>query len=82
MLPEAGERVEMSGAQLRADPALLGDEARSSSLFGDTRHIYARVTGDEAHDALTGQVNDNSVTLRRNIQSNTDTTRIIQENLD
>jgi DNA polymerase-3 subunit delta len=52
MLPEAGERVEMAGAQLRADPALLGDEARSNSLFGDTRHIYARVTGDEAHDAL------------------------------
>lgn len=52
MLPDAGERVEMTGAQLRSDPALLGDEARSSSLFGDTRHIYARVSGDEAHDAL------------------------------
>ena len=52
MLPDAGERVEMTGAQLRSDPALLGDEARSSSLFGDTRHIYASVSGDEAHDAL------------------------------
>lgn len=51
-LPEAGERVELSGADLRADPARLGDEARSSSLFGDNRHIYARVQGEEAHDAL------------------------------
>ncbi|WP_108789811.1 DNA polymerase III subunit delta [Erythrobacter sp. Alg231-14] len=51
-LPDAGERIEMSGGDLRRDPALLGDEARSSSLFGDTRHIYVRASGDEAHDAL------------------------------
>ena len=37
---------------LRKDPALLGDEARSGSLFGDKRHIYVRANGDEAHDAL------------------------------
>ena len=52
MLPDAGERVELSGADLRSDPAKLGDEARSVSLFGDKRHIWARVSGDEAHDAL------------------------------
>ena len=51
-LPDAGERVELSGAQLRSDPVLLGDEARSNSLFGDKRHIYVRATGDEAHDAV------------------------------
>ena len=51
-LPEPGERVEMSGAELRADPAKLGDEARSTSLFGDKRHIWVRAAGDEAHDAL------------------------------
>ncbi len=51
-LPDAGERIELSGADLRRDPALLGDEARSGSLFGDTRHIYVRANGDEAHDAL------------------------------
>ena len=51
-LPDAGERIELSGGDLKRDPAMLGDEARSGSLFGDTRHIYARVTGDEAHDAL------------------------------
>ena len=50
--PEAGERVDMTGADLRQDPAMLGDEARSNSLFGDTRHIFVRATGDEAHDAL------------------------------
>jgi len=51
-LPDAGERIELSGGDLRRDPALLGDEARSASLFGDTRHIYVRAAGDEAHDAL------------------------------
>ena len=52
LLPEPGERVEISGADLRGDPAKLGDEARSTSLFGDKRHIWSRVAGDEAHDAL------------------------------
>jgi DNA polymerase-3 subunit delta len=52
MLPDAGERTELSGAELRSDPVRLGDEARSSSLFGGTRHIYVRAAGDEAHDAV------------------------------
>ncbi|MBX7501403.1 DNA polymerase III subunit delta [Qipengyuania sp. YG27] len=51
-LPEPGERVEMSGAELRSDPAKLGDEARTTSLFGDQRHIWVRASGDEAHEAL------------------------------
>lgn len=51
-LPDAGERVELAGADLKRDPALLGDEARSSSLFGGSRHIWVRASGDEAHDAL------------------------------
>ncbi|MEM1196321.1 MAG: DNA polymerase III subunit delta [Pseudomonadota bacterium] len=51
-LPDPGERVEMSGADLRRDPALLGDEARSNSLFGETRHLFVRASGDEVHDAL------------------------------
>ena len=51
-LPDAGERVELAGADLRRDPALLGDEARSTSLFGGARHIWVRASGDEAHDAL------------------------------
>lgn len=51
-LPDAGERVELTGADVRRDPALLGDEARSTSLFGGQRHIWVRASGDEAHDAL------------------------------
>ena len=52
LLPDAGERVELAGAELRRDPVRLGDEARSTSLFGDARHIYVRAAGDEAHDAV------------------------------
>lgn len=52
LLAKPGERVDLSGADLKRDPVLLGDEARSSSLFGDTRHIWVRAAGDEAHDAL------------------------------
>lgn len=52
LLPEPGERVELSGSDLRKDPVLLGDEARSTSLFGEKRHILVRATGDEAHDAV------------------------------
>ena len=52
MLPEPGERVELSGAELRADPVRLGDEVRSNSLFGGARHLLVRANGDEAHDAV------------------------------
>jgi DNA polymerase-3 subunit delta len=52
MLTDPGERVELSGAELRTDPVRLGDEARSTSLFGGTRHILVRASGDEAHDAV------------------------------
>ncbi len=51
-LPDPGEKVEISGGDLKRDPAMLGDEARSSSLFGDSRHVLVRASGDEAHDAL------------------------------
>jgi DNA polymerase-3 subunit delta len=52
MLPDPGERIELSGSELRIDPVLLGDEARSTSLFGGARHILVRATGDDAHDAV------------------------------
>ncbi len=52
LLPDPGERIELTGAELRRDPVRLGDEARSTSLFGDARHIYVTVSGDEAHDAV------------------------------
>ena len=52
LLPEPGERVELAGGDLRSDPVLLADEARSTSLFGGVRHIWVRANGDEAHDAV------------------------------
>ncbi len=52
LLARPGERVELSGADLRRDPVRLGDEARSTSLFGDSRHIWVRAAGDEVHDAI------------------------------
>lgn len=51
-LSEPGERVEIAGADLRNDPARLGDEARTDSLFGDKRHIVVRATGEEALEPL------------------------------
>ena len=52
MLPDPGERIDLPGSELRRDPVRLGDEARSTSLFGGARHIYVRCSGDEAHDAV------------------------------
>jgi DNA polymerase-3 subunit delta len=52
LLADPGERVELTGADLKRDPVRLGDEARSTSLFGDARHIYVRASGDEAAEAL------------------------------
>ena len=52
IMPDPGERIELSGGELRSDPVRLGDEARSTSLFGGTRHILVRANGDEAHDAV------------------------------
>lgn len=52
LLAEPGERVELAGGDLRRDPVRLGDEARSTSLFGDRRHLWVTVSGDEAHDAI------------------------------
>ena len=52
LLPNAGERIELTGAELKKDPVRLGDEARSTSLFGETRHIWIRASGDEVCDAV------------------------------
>lgn len=52
LLPEAGERIELSGAEVCTDPARLGDEARSTSLFGEARHIWVRANGEDALAAL------------------------------
>lgn len=52
LLDDPGERIELTGADIKRDPVRLGDEARSNSLFGESRHIWVRASGDEAYDAL------------------------------
>ena len=49
--PEA-ERVDLSGAELKGDPARLADEAASISLFGGARYIIVEPAGDEATAAV------------------------------
>lgn len=46
------ERVDFDGATLAKDPALLSDEAASTSLFGGTRWIRVRANGDEITEAV------------------------------
>jgi DNA polymerase-3 subunit delta len=46
------ERVELAGAELRADPARLADEAASISLFGGARYIVVQPAGDECLAAV------------------------------
>lgn len=46
------ERIDLTGPELRADPARLADEAASISLFGDPRWIRVEGAGDECVDAV------------------------------
>lgn len=46
------ERIDLSGAELKADPARLADEAASLSLFGDARHVRVEPAGDEVAVAV------------------------------
>ncbi len=52
LLTNPGERIELSGADIKRDPVRLADESRSLSLFGDARHILVRAQGDEVCDAV------------------------------
>ncbi|AKM11286.1 DNA polymerase III subunit delta [Croceicoccus naphthovorans] len=52
MLDDPGEKVEIDGGDLKRDPVRLADETRSTSLFGDRRHIVVRANGEEALEAL------------------------------
>lgn len=46
------ERIDLAASQLKADPALLVDEAASISLFGGARHIRVDPAADEVIDAV------------------------------
>ena len=44
---ESAERIDLNGADLKADPARLADEAAAISMFGDRRWILIEQAGDE-----------------------------------
>jgi DNA polymerase-3 subunit delta len=46
------ERVDLTGAELKGDPARLADEAASISLFGGARYIVVEPAGDETLSAV------------------------------
>jgi DNA polymerase III subunit delta len=46
------EAVDIESDKLRGDPALLADEAASTSLFGDTRYIRLNFRREEALEAV------------------------------
>lgn len=46
------ERVDLSGAELKGDPARLADEAASISLFGGVRCVVVEPAGDEVVPAV------------------------------
>jgi DNA polymerase-3 subunit delta len=45
------ERIDLTGSDLRSDPARLPDEAASISLFGGARYIWVEPAGDDAAEA-------------------------------
>jgi DNA polymerase-3 subunit delta len=49
---EGAERIELTGAELKADPARLADEAAAISMFGDRRWILVEQAGDEVTAAV------------------------------
>lgn len=46
------ERIDLTGADLKADPAKLADEAAAISLFGGARYIRIDPAGDEIFGAV------------------------------
>ncbi|MEA3039918.1 MAG: polymerase subunit delta [Sphingomonadales bacterium] len=45
--PSGAERVDLTGAELKADPARLADEAASISLFGGARFVWVEPADDQ-----------------------------------
>ena len=50
------ERIDLTGPELKSDPARLSDEAASLSLFGGARYIWVEPAGDDAAEAVQGLV--------------------------
>lgn len=53
--PDA-ERIDLTGAELKSDPARLSDEAAALSLFGGSRYIWVELAGDDVAEAAQGLV--------------------------
>ena len=51
-LGASAERVDLTGSELKSDPARLADEAASISLFGSARYIIVEPAGDEILPAV------------------------------
>lgn len=49
---EGAERVDLTGSELKADPARLADEAAAISMFGDRRWVLVEQAGDEIAPAV------------------------------
>lgn len=49
---DEAERVDLTGAELKGDPARLADEAASMSLFGGARYVVVDPAGDECLAAV------------------------------
>jgi DNA polymerase-3 subunit delta len=49
---DEAERIDLSGSDLKADPAKLADEAAAISLFGGARYIRIDPAGDEIFAAV------------------------------
>ncbi|MDQ8757036.1 DNA polymerase III subunit delta [Sphingosinicella sp. LHD-64] len=49
---EGAERIDLTGSELKADPARLADEAAALSMFGDRRWILVEQVGDEVTPAV------------------------------
>ncbi len=56
------ERIELSGSDLKGDPARLADEAASISLFGGARYIVIEPAGDECLAAVEALIETPSAT--------------------
>ena len=49
---EGAERIDLTGGELKADPARLADEAAAISMFGDRRWVLVEQGGDEIAAAV------------------------------
>jgi DNA polymerase III subunit delta len=49
---ETAERIDLDGAEVARDPALLADEAAAFSMFGDKRWIRVQPAGEEVLPAV------------------------------